>query len=240
MLVALTFAGGKPNGSPNAKTPDESDPLRMTVMGLAQQLAAQARKPSGWFGRLVMSRFLNKANRRINDLTIERLEIQPTDQVLDIGFGGGYTLPIMAALANIGKVHGVDFSESMVQLAEKRFTDLIRQGRIEIRVGDLGSLPYADGTFDKVCTVNTLYFWPSPLENLREIRRVIKPGGRLVVAFRSRESLQRAAKKLLCGFTLYDPDAALNLLERAGFTHVQIEKHPHDKPMDSNLAVGTA
>jgi hypothetical protein len=61
-----------------------------------------------------------------------------------------------------------------------------------------------------------------------------------VVAFRSRESLQRAAKKLLYGFTLYDPDAALNLLERAGFTHVQIEKHPHDKPMDSNLAVGTA
>ena len=65
-------------------------------------------------------------------------------------------------------------------------------------------MPYADGTFDKVCTVNTLYFWPSPLENVREMRRVMKPGGRLVVAFRSRESLQRAAKKLLYGITLYD------------------------------------
>jgi ubiquinone/menaquinone biosynthesis C-methylase UbiE len=133
-------------------------------------------------------------------------------------------------------VHGVDFSESMVQSAEKRFADLIRQRSVEIRVGDLGSLPYADETFDKVCTVNTLYFWPSPLKNLREIRRVIKPGGRLVVAFRSRESLRRAAQKLLYGITLYDPDAALNLLERPGFAHVQIEKHPHEKPMDSNLA----
>lgn len=89
----------------------------MTVMGLAQQLAAQARKPSGWFGRLVMSRFFNMANRRINDLAIERLEIEPADQVLDIGCGGGYALPIMAELASVGKVHGADFSESMVQLA---------------------------------------------------------------------------------------------------------------------------
>jgi ubiquinone/menaquinone biosynthesis C-methylase UbiE len=209
-------------------------------MGLAQRLAAQARKPSGWFGRFVMSRFFNKVNKRINDLTLERLEIRPTDRVLDIGFGGGYTLPIMAALASAGKVHGVDFSESMVQLAEKRFADLIQQGRIELRVADLRSLPYRDQMFDKVCTVNTLYFWPAPAENLREIRRVMKPGGRLVVTFRSRESMERAAKKFMHGFTLYDPDAVVNLLEQAGFTRVQIEKHPDDKPMDSNLAIGTA
>src|SRR5437899_7275536 len=111
------------------------------AMGLAQRLAAQARKPSGWFGRFVMSRFFNKVNKRINDLTIQRLELQPTDRVLDIGFGGGYTFPIMAVLASAGRVHGVDFSESMVQLAEKRFADLIQQGRLELRVGDLRSLP---------------------------------------------------------------------------------------------------
>jgi SAM-dependent methyltransferase len=241
-MRGLATCRRKPDGVSNGqKYSDQADPRYiMTVMGLAQQLAAQARKPSGWFGRLVMSRFFNTANRRINDLAIERLEIQPTDRVLDIGFGGGYTLPIMAALARDGKVHGVDFSESMVQLAEKRCADLIQQGRIELRVSDLGSLPYADGTFDKVSTVNTLYFWPSPLANVREMRRVIKPGGRLVVAFRSRESLERAAKKLLYGFTLYDPEAVASLLERAGFTNVQIEKYPHDKPMDSNLAVGTA
>ena len=169
-----------------------------------------------------MSRFFNKVNKRINDLTLARLEIQPTDQVLEIGFGGGYTLPIMAAFAKSGKVHGVDFSESMVQLAEKRFADLIRQGRIELRVGDLRSLPYRDRTFDKVCTVNTLYFWPAPVENLREIRRVMKSGGRLVVAFRSRECMERAAKKFMHGFTLYDPDAVVNLLEQAGFTQVRV------------------
>lgn len=68
--------------------------------------------------------------------------------MLDIGFGGGYTLAIMTSLANAGKVHGVDFLESMVHLAEKPFAGLIRQSRVELWVGDLRSLPYQDRMFE--------------------------------------------------------------------------------------------
>jgi cyclopropane fatty-acyl-phospholipid synthase-like methyltransferase len=81
---------------------------------------------------------------RINELTLKRLEIRPTDLVLDIGFGGGYTLPIMATLASAGKNCGVDFLESMAQLAEQRFADLIQQDRVELQVGDPRSLPSRD------------------------------------------------------------------------------------------------
>ncbi len=208
-------------------------------MGLAEFLAAQLRKPSGWFGRLVMVRFFNTANVHINQLTIERLNIQPTDRVLDIGFGGGFTLPRMAALAHAGKVYGLDVSETMVRQAERQFPRLIEQGKLEVRLGNLARLPYRDGAFDKVCTVNTLYFWPNPVQNLTEIRRVIKHGGRLVVAFRSREKMERM-ETFLHGFTLYAPAQVSGLLEQAGFEQVRIERHDQDKRLDTVLAIGSA
>ena len=208
-------------------------------MGLAEFLAAQLRKPSGWFGRLVMGRFFNKFNARINQLTIESLNIQATDHVLDIGFGGGFTIPRMAALTPAGKVCGVDMSETMVRQAQARFSHLIVEGRVDVQLGDLARLSYADGTFDKVCTVNTVYFWPDPLQNLIEIRRVMKRGGRLVVSFRSREKME-AMKTLLPGLRLYAPPEVQGLLEQAGFTQVRIERRDEDKRLDTVLAIGSA
>ena len=208
-------------------------------MGLAEFLAAQLRNPSGWFGRLVMVRFFNNANVHINQLTIERLNIQPADHVLDIGFGGAFTLPRMAVLVHAGKVYGLDASETMVQQAEKLFHRLVEQGKLELQLGDLAKLPYHDGAFDKVCTVNTLYFWPNPIQNLTEIRRVIKHGGRLVVAFRSREKMEQM-KTFLHGFTLYAPAEVSVLLEQAGFKQVRIERHDEDKRLDTVLAIGSA
>jgi len=207
-------------------------------MGLTEFLAAQLRKPSGWVGRLVMGRFFNKFNVRINQLTIESLDIQATDHVLDIGFGGGFTISRMAALASAGKVCGVDMSETMVRQAQARFSRLIAEGHVDVRLGDLARLSYADGTFDKVCTVNTVYFWPDPLRNLTEIRRVIKRGGRLVVSFRSREKME-AMTTLLPGFRLYAPHEVQELLEQAGFTQVRIERHDEDKRLDAVLAIGS-
>jgi len=187
----------------------------------------------------VMGRFFNKFNARINQLTIESLDIQATDHVLDIGFGGGFTIPRMAALTPAGKVCGVDMSEPMVRQAQTRFSRLIAEGRVNVQLGDLAKLPYHDGTFDKVCTVNTVYFWPDPLQNLAEIRRVMKRGGRLVVSFRSREKME-AMKILLPGLRLYAPPEVQGLLERAGFRHVRIETYDKDKRLDAILVVGSA
>ena len=208
-------------------------------MGLAHFLSEQARKPSGWFGRFVMPWLFNRFNDRINDLAIAALDVRPADTVLDIGFGGGYSLPRLVQRASGGKVHGVDFSEPMVLQAEHRFAELIRQGRLELRVGDVRALPYMDGSMHKVLTVNTIYFWPDPIENLREIRRVMKAGGRLIVAFRSRHTMERA-RALVQGFTLYEPDAVPPLLREAGFRDVTVHRHDPNKTMDANLAVGTA
>jgi ubiquinone/menaquinone biosynthesis C-methylase UbiE len=208
-------------------------------MGLGSFMSSQFRKPSGWFGRVVMPRLFNYFNNRINDFAIAALDVRPSDVVCDIGFGGGYSLPRLAQRASGGKIHGVDFSEPMVLQAEHRFSELIKSGRLELRVGDVRALPYMDGSFHKIMTVNTIYFWPDPLQNLKEVRRVLKAGGKLVVAFRSRHHMERA-RALVQGFTLYEPDAVAALLRDAGFRDVQIQSMDQSKPLDSNLAIGTA
>jgi ubiquinone/menaquinone biosynthesis C-methylase UbiE len=198
----------------------------------------QLRLPSGWFGRLVMVRFFNKYNQRIIELAVQALDIRAGDRVLDIGFGGGVSLGIIAK-TSAGKVYGVDLSEDMVRVARKRFDRLIRLGRLDVKTGDIAQLPYGNGSFDKVCTINTLYFWPEPVRMLAEIRRVLRPGGRLVIAFRSREKM-KVMRRFLHGFTLYSLEEVRDLLLRAQFQDVRMDCYDRQKRLDSNLAMGTA
>ncbi|MGH7889074.1 MAG: class I SAM-dependent methyltransferase, partial [Thermodesulfobacteriota bacterium] len=178
-----------------------------------------------------MGRILNKANTRINLLTIELMDIKPTDHVLDIGFGGGVTIPQISKLAYNGKTCGVDFSEPMVRQGEKKFRRLIEQGRVELRLGDIACLPYQDNIFDKVCSVNAIYFWTNPLENLLEIRRIMKKDGRLVVSFHSREKMKKM-RIFQYNFSLYSPEEVRGLLNRAGFKNVRIETRDEDQRRD--------
>jgi len=73
-----------------------------------------------------------------------------------------------------GVVAGVDYLENMVQHARKRNANTIRAGRVEIRHGNVSALLYDDGSFDKVIAVETFYFWPDPVPNLQEVRRVVR------------------------------------------------------------------
>jgi arsenite methyltransferase len=183
---------------------------------LTKFIAAQLRRPSGWFGRLVMVRFFDKYNQRIIERALEALDLHSDERVLDIGFGGGVSLGLLAEKLTSGKVYGVDLSEDMVREARKRFSRLIRQGRMELKTGDIARLPYDNEALDKVCTINTIYFWSDPTGMLAEIRRVLKPGGRLVIGFRSREKMEQM-QMFLHGFTLYTPEAVRALLIQAHF-----------------------
>jgi arsenite methyltransferase len=109
----------------------------------------------------------------------------------------------------------------MVAVSAKRFASLTQTGRAEFRCADAERLPYGDDSFTKACTVNTVYFWPDPAVPLKELWRVLRPGGRLVVSF----SPAAALKKLPVtkhGFTLYEPDDMRRLLGDAGFGGIEM------------------
>ncbi|MDP3768495.1 MAG: class I SAM-dependent methyltransferase [Dehalococcoidia bacterium] len=139
--------------------------------------------PLGWLAGRLMAR----GNAAMNELALGALEAQAGDAVLEIGFGPGAALERICRLVGDGRVAGLDSSPQMLREATGRLRQEIAAGRVQLREGYSSAMPYPDASFGRVLTVNTLYFWEQPQSDLREIRRVLKPGGRFVMVFRAVE-----------------------------------------------------
>lgn len=122
-------------------------------------LARQLSTPSGVFGRWILAPLWNRRNSASNDAAFKSLVLQPDDRVLEVGFGGGYLLGQIAAVVTRGLIAGVDASETMVTLSEKHYESIIRTEKLEVLLAPAEALPYANGFFSKVCTVNSLFCW---------------------------------------------------------------------------------
>jgi arsenite methyltransferase len=104
------------------------------------------------------------------------LALEPGERVLDIGSGPGFLAEEMAEeVGPEGAVHGVDPSESMLAISRRRET------RVEYAIGDAVSLPYEDETFDAVIATQVYEYVPDMPAALAEARRVLRPGGRLLI-----------------------------------------------------------
>jgi ubiquinone/menaquinone biosynthesis C-methylase UbiE len=139
-------------------------------------------RPQGSLGRLggiIMAR----TNRKVATWAIGLLGVRPTDRVLEVGFGPGVGIELLAKSASSGRVAGVDSSKEMVTQATARNARAIQAGRVDLRKGSVEQLPFGDATFDHVLAVNSMQVWPDAVAGLREIRRVMKPGGKIALAF---------------------------------------------------------
>ena len=159
-------------------------------MGLPSIWAKQLRRPCGLLG-WATGRVLRFVNRVPNDWAISLLDIETNDQVLEVGFGPGYAIKKMSEMIATGSVSGIDLSETMLKQASALNAEAVASGRVDLRRCDIASRPYEEGVFDKVLVVNVIYFWPEAVAVLREIGRVMKPGGRLAIYFTSKDSLNR-------------------------------------------------
>lgn len=202
-------------------------------------LSAQLERPTGWFGRLYMAAMLEQGNAALYDFSLGLMDVQASDRVLEIGFGGGKSLGELARLAPAGFVAGVDVSPEMVAVARKRFAALLASGRLDIRAGDLAALEYPDAEFDKILSANTLYFWKDAPADAREILRVLKPGGRLYLAFRPREVMEKIPFLDRGVFRLYSEADVRELFLGAGAADVRFEGREEEAGFPSFCAVIT-
>jgi len=130
-------------------------------------------------GRLVLWR-LDRVNGGMNDFTLEALAPEADDRILEVGFGGGALLGQLLA-SGAARVAGTDVSEVALSRARKRYTAVA--DRLQLALCGETALPFADAAFTKACAVNGIYFWPEIGGRLAEFRRVLEPGGRLVLCY---------------------------------------------------------
>jgi SAM-dependent methyltransferase len=169
---------------------------------------------------------MNARHSRVTDWGLGHIRIERAFTILDVGCGGGRTIRKLAAIASAGRVYGIDYSPASIAVARRTNAGEIAAGRVDVREGSVSDLPFPDGTFDLVTAVETHYYWPHPLEDMREVRRVLKPGGRFALIAETYkgsrlDAVFEPAMRLL-GATYLTADEHRDLLAAAGFSEVEV------------------
>jgi ubiquinone/menaquinone biosynthesis C-methylase UbiE len=171
---------------------------------------------------------MNASHAKVTDWGLTHVSIEKHDTILDVGCGGGRTVSKLAAIATQGKVYGVDYSEESVGATRRTNVRWIAMGRVEARHGSVSQLPFPDGTFDLVTAVETHFWWPDLPARMREIFRVLKPGGGHIIIAEIYKGANTMAARLAenyagrTGIKLLSVEEHRELFANAGFVDVQV------------------
>ncbi len=191
------------------------------------------RRPAGIIGRLVGTRMAYQ-HRPETDWTISLLEIKPTDSILEIGFGTGRAIELMAAQATNGYIAGIDLSHAMLHAASHRNAQAIKAGQVELKYGDVAALPFRDQQFDKLLSIHSLYFWPERADIMTELARVLKPGGMLALTL-TPGKVDMPADAF---YHLMIEEQVVPAMQRLGFSSSYVKQGPHSRQYRSVAVVG--
>ncbi|NJK48670.1 class I SAM-dependent methyltransferase [Candidatus Gracilibacteria bacterium] len=188
-------------------------------MSLVEKIVEQFACPTGFWGNIVGFIMAHRSsNLERNEWAISLLNLQPSDRVLEIGFGPGVTIQKMSEIAIDGVIWGIDRSEVMFRQASKRNQRAISAGRVRLFLTSVSQLPSFDSPFDKILAVNNFYFWDNKTEVLRRLREQLRTGGIIALVHQPRlpgtteDDVIEAGEK----FSRY--------LEMAGFKDIQVER----------------
>jgi arsenite methyltransferase len=209
---------------PATRRPPWPSRARASVMApVGRYLSRQASGPRGVVGRLMARIWVNET-AAVNDVALELLAPGKDERVCEIGFGPGRTVQRLAAAG--AEVVGVEVSSAMVATAARRSAAAIAAGRVQLVEGNGTVVPVADDSLDGALGVHTIYFWPDPAATLTDLARALRPGGRLVLAFRAGEH-PLPARFDPAVYHVPTTTEVSRWLHGAGFTDVVVERRPH-------------
>jgi ubiquinone/menaquinone biosynthesis C-methylase UbiE len=200
-------------------------------LGLANYVAKQLSKPSGFFGSRIIGRMMNSGNAHLEKTALAYAEVAPDHHVLEIGFGNGKFLGTLCSVVEKGKVYGADISEDLVNQVSSRLKNQIKACQLELHLAGISQLPFDDNSLDRIITCNTIYFWPEPLADAKELLRILKPNGKLVIGYRTTEEMEAypfVAQNLDIFVNRYSDDEVDGLLKQAGFCAVSTAIEPFE------------
>ena len=181
-------------------------------MRFSTYFSKQAKKPSGIFGRFFMSRIFDKGNLELNNFVKETLSIKKSDHILEIGCGTGSLLKIIACDLENGIVEGIDFSKTMISIAKKKNKKHISKKKAIIRLGNFDELQFENNSYDKIFSVNTIYFWKNPIITISKAFDLLKANGMIVLGFHNKEEMEKMDLDENI-FQLYSLHDVINLLK---------------------------
>jgi SAM-dependent methyltransferase len=197
-----------------------------TLLGRLEEQLKQCRKPTSERGKALVKK-MNEFHLPLTGWGLEIVQLSSDDIILDIGCGGGQTLATLAAKASEGKVFGIDHSLDCVNWSREHNRKLADDGRVEIVHAGVDKIPFKDNQYNLVVAVETIYFWPEIEDSFKEVRRILKPGGRFLIinemylceAFRKINEECMATGEMI----IYSPEQIEALLCKAGFREITID-----------------
>jgi ubiquinone/menaquinone biosynthesis C-methylase UbiE len=175
--------------------------------------------PRGLLGRITFF-FMNRGHKSIYENVANLLELRPEDDLLEIGCGNGYFLKKYAP--HVNNIAGLDLSELSVKLATRKNKDRVTAGTAKFTQGDASQLPWEDNKFSVATAMASFAGFPKPLESLKEMYRVLRPGGRAVISieWNAEDGKDHTNEIRKYGYQIWSEDEVNNMFKGAGFSDV--------------------
>lgn len=186
-----------------------------------KELAQQLSQPNGDLG-IQVANTMNETNITMTLNAISHLNVDQDSRILEIGHGNARHLPDLFNNYKPIKYFGLEVSELMYAEAKIINEKYISQNKAEFHLYDGHAIPFEDDNFDRIFTVNTIYFWDDPMLFINEIYRVLKPNGKVCICFVHKESM-KTLPFTKWGFEFYDQKRIENLISQTSF---KIEAFP--------------
>ncbi len=197
-------------------------------MNLLKAIGKQLKYPRGFLGKVVFA-VMTRSTIRHAQWTVNLMDIQPDDDIIEIGFGNGANIKLLLQQAPKGSVTGVEVSDTAMEMASKKNAKAILEGKVKLHKTAGNALPFEDGTFDKACTVATAYVIEDPGAVFKEMYRVLKPTGWAAVTFPVRENFMRFKPVVAEGFHLHKLADLEKAFRDAGFVNCRTENNDQVK-----------
>ena len=194
-------------------------------MSILKKFFNNTRKPEGTLGRIMVNGMNGGGHTALAEWGFGFIKTNKSDIALDCGCGGGAN--VKRLLDKCERAYGVDYSPVSVEKSKQVNADAIKSDRCDIYRCDVRQLPFSNGSLDVVTAFETIYFWQEIDRAFAEIYRVLKKGGKFAITNESTGTDKTSVKfsQIIDGMNLYTGEKIKELLEKAGFTNIEIHKH---------------